>query len=161
MRSGLQRFPDFGTELKRPFHVHERCYECAEFYGPGHGEPGCNAWRASKEFRCADFLKLPDVMPGDDHRQVFPPSRMKDRKVPREQEAAPSQISSSTRTPTPASAAQQIDPKRHCSCGRSLPKRRRHCDVCRDTRKQETMTRFNEKRPSRSHHASDAPQNAA
>ena len=76
MNNGFQRFPDFGKEVKRPFPVHENCYDCAEFYD------GCNAWPVRKEFRCADLLKLPAVMPGE-HRQVFPPSRMKGRKVPR------------------------------------------------------------------------------
>ncbi len=76
------RFPDFGKELQRPFEVHEACYACVEFYGPGRGVVGCNAWLASKAFNCADFLRLPDVMPGTSG-QVFPASRMGGRKEPR------------------------------------------------------------------------------
>jgi len=79
--------PDFGEEVKRPFEVHENCYDCAEVYGPGRGVVGCNAWPASKAFNCADFLRLPDVMPGM-NGQVFPPSRMGDRKEPRIRSAA-------------------------------------------------------------------------
>lgn len=91
-RIELQRFPDFGKELRRPFEVHEICYDCAEFYGPGHGERGCDAWPANKpmftpdhkHLMCLDFLRLPDVMPGEPTGQIFPPSRMKDRRIPRE-----------------------------------------------------------------------------
>lgn len=58
MTKGFQRFPDFGKELKRPFPVHESCYDCAEFYD------GCNAWPESKAFTCGKYNRLPDVMPG-------------------------------------------------------------------------------------------------
>lgn len=26
------KLPDFGKELRRPFEVHENCYDCVEFY---------------------------------------------------------------------------------------------------------------------------------
>jgi hypothetical protein len=66
----------FGHEVKRTFLNSEQCYDYAEFYD------GCNAWPASKAFRCADYLRFPDVLPGN-YGQVFPPSRMKGRKEPR------------------------------------------------------------------------------
>lgn len=72
----LTTHPDFGREVRRPFEVHENCYDCVEFYD------GCNAWLASKEFHCADYNRLPDVMPGT-CGQVFPPSLMRGRKEPR------------------------------------------------------------------------------
>ena len=52
------KFPDFDKDIRRPFAVHEYCYDCAEFYH------GCNAWPGSKSFDCADYYALPDVMPG-------------------------------------------------------------------------------------------------
>jgi hypothetical protein len=79
----MNRFPDFGKELQRGFEVHENCYDCAEFYGPGHGVVGCNAWPAAKVFACADYLRLPDVGVNGQTGQEFPPSRMGDRKEPR------------------------------------------------------------------------------
>ncbi len=41
--------------------------------------------------------------------------------------------------------------QRFCDCGATLPKRRRYCDECRERRKRETMTRFNQKHPGRRH----------
>lgn len=58
MTNGLQRFPDLGKELRRPFSVHEHCYDCAAFYD------GCEAWPAAKEFGCGHYQRLPDVMSG-------------------------------------------------------------------------------------------------
>lgn len=123
------RFPDFtgssasdlAKELKRPFKVCEHCYDCVEFYGEGHGSYGCNAWPVNKPFRCADYYRLPDVMPGT-CGQVFPPSRMQGRKEPREL-AAPDTSPSGPR---------------HCDCGETLAKGRRLCDQCRSQRRQQT-----------------------
>lgn len=60
MNGGFQRFFDFGKELRRPFEVHENCYDCAEFYD------GCSAWPADRAFTCATYCRLPDIMPGFD-----------------------------------------------------------------------------------------------
>ena len=76
-------FPDFGKEMHRPFNVDERCYDCAEFYGPGHGQPGCNAMPANPNARCLDYLRLPDVGVDGQTGQEIPPSRMGGRKEPR------------------------------------------------------------------------------
>ena len=65
MSNGLKRFPGFGRELKRDYLVHERCYDCAEFYD------GCKAWPEDKAFSCGQYNPLPDVMPGT-CGQVFP-----------------------------------------------------------------------------------------
>lgn len=81
------RFPDFGQELKRPFEVCSRCYDCVEFYGEGHGSTGCDAWPADRPFRCADYYPLPPVGINGETGQHFPPSRMKGRKEPRERKA--------------------------------------------------------------------------
>jgi hypothetical protein len=69
----FKRFPEFGKELRRPFQVHENCFDCTEFHD------GCNAWPESKPFDCADYYPPPDVMPGT-YGQVFPPWRMQGRK---------------------------------------------------------------------------------
>ncbi|MEN6336815.1 MAG: hypothetical protein ABFE01_21370, partial [Phycisphaerales bacterium] len=76
----FSRFPDFGKELRRPFEVCEHCYDCVEFYGPGHGEVGCHAWPADRPFRCADYFPLPPVGIDGSTGQNFPPSRMGGRK---------------------------------------------------------------------------------
>ncbi len=68
--------PGFDEKLSRPFPVHEYCYDCAESYH------GCSAWPEKRPFDCADYYRLPDVMPGT-CGQVFPPSRMQGRKKPR------------------------------------------------------------------------------
>ncbi len=80
----FKRFPEFGKELRRPFEVCSRCYDCVEFYGEGHGSTGCNAWPAGKPFRCGDFYPLPPVGINGETGQHFPPSRMQGRKEPRE-----------------------------------------------------------------------------
>jgi hypothetical protein len=51
-------FPDIDERLSRPFPVHENCYDCAEFHH------GCHAWPEKRPFACADYYRLPDVMPG-------------------------------------------------------------------------------------------------
>jgi len=168
-RCPLQRFPDFGKELRRPFEVHELCYDCAEFYGPGHGERGCDGWPADKPVKpkdgghllCLDFNRLPDVMPGEPTGQMFPPSRMNGRRTPRERNIATSATVPlrEKRKLKATPAAQDIDPKRQCVCGRHLPKRRRYCDHCRQARRYETMRRFEKSHPGRSHRVSRLPQN--
>jgi hypothetical protein len=162
-RLQLRRFPEFGAELRRPFQVHEVCFDCAEFYD------GCTAWPASKSMksadkkhlRCLDFLPLPDVLPGSPTGQVFPSSRMKGRKVPRERQTELAPARAEPKAPMSALVASPIDPKRHCACGRQLPRRRRYCDACREARKLETMARFNEQHPNRSHRGAPEPVAAA
>jgi len=160
-RTTDKAFPDFGKELRRPFEVRAICYDCAEFYGPG------DAWPANKpmftadkkHLRCLDFLPLPDVMPGT-HGQVFPPSRMKGRKTPRERQDNGTPPRPAQKAQTPKRAAQQIDPKRRCACGSHLPVRRRYCDACRERRRREARDRFEQKHPGRLHRVSGVPQNA-
>jgi len=125
----MTRFPDFGNELKRPFEVHENCCDCAEFYD------GCNAWPASKPWGCTDYLRLPDVMPGT-CGQVFPPSRMGDRKEPR--------IRSDAQQPTTPPVA--LDGARVCKCGRPMKRRRRMCDYCRDSKRAESQRNWQKSR---------------
>ncbi len=168
-RIELQRFPDFGKELRRPFEVHEICYDCAEFYGPGHGERGCDAWPANRPIKtpdgkhllCLDFNRLPDVMPGEPTGQVFPPSRMNGRKTPRERTSKPTITPAALKVSVPTVAIREIDPKRQCACGRHLPKRRRYCDDCRERRKREATARFKKTHRGRPHRALDRPTVAA
>jgi hypothetical protein len=164
------RSPDFGAELRRPFEVHECCYDCVEFYG------GCNAWPAGKPFACADYHQLPDVLPGTTG-QMFPPSRMKGRKEPRARsgpatpgkpapiaekdeeaesgsegpaptitqaahvEAQGEQSPKQTRRPSPV-ACHGLNGEHLCECGAVLPKRKRCCDACRLKRRDEAIRRW-------------------
>ena len=169
----MNRFPDFGKELRRPFEVHENCYDCAEFYGPGHGAMGCQGWRASRGFACRDFNRLPDVLPGT-CGQMFSPSRRQTQAGPElepiEQDlpksnrptapepdpAGPPAIDAPRKDPpagqTPSQARQQspaavpgLDGQRSCTCGNLLRKHERCCAACRAERRKQTMLR----RPSR------------
>jgi len=159
--------PEFGKELRRPFPVHENCYDCAEFYGPGHGVPGCNAWPASKDFACLDFLRLPDVGVNGQTGQEIPPSRMGGRREPRIRSAAstptrvqvqpknppiPPAINAPPRDPStgqPQKQTRQQSPaanpgpcgERLCGCGAPLRKRQRCCEICRLRRREETIRR--------------------
>jgi hypothetical protein len=147
----MTRFPDFGKELQRPFEVHENCSDCAEFYGPGHGVPGCNAWPASKDFACLDFLRLPDVGVNGQTGQEFPPSRMGGRKEPRIRR--PTALEQATAGP-PAIEAPPTDPPtrrpgqpgelgaRICGCGGILPKGKRLCDTCRAEHRRRTLRQY-------------------
>lgn len=143
-RIELQRFPDFGKELRRPFEVHEVCYDCAEFYGPGHGKRGCDAWPANRPIKtpdgkhllCQDFNRLPDVMPGEPAGQVFPPSRMDARKTPRG-------IQTETGQPKPETSA-TMRPRRIrlCDCGAELERGKRLCDRCRGRRRKQSKRAY-------------------
>ena len=62
----MKTFPDFGKELSRPFKVDERCYGCAELCH------GCTARPENPDKRYAEYLHLPDLMPGT-CGQTFPP----------------------------------------------------------------------------------------
>jgi hypothetical protein len=166
-RFPLQRFPDFGKELRRPFEVHEVCYDCAEFYGPGHGERGCDAWPANKPMKtpdkkhllCLDFNRLPDVMPGEPTGQIFPPSRMNGRRTPRERTTEPATAQPIATAHRPAVAStRQIDPQRRCPCGQPVPKRRRYCDRCTQVRKQQAKEKYELEHTGRSHRPSRGPE---
>ena len=122
----MRSFPDFGKELKRPFEVHEHCYDCAELYH------GCNAWPTARQFACADYSPLPDVGVNGKTGQEFPPSRMGDRKEPR--------IRSTGKQPDPAPIA--TDRARPCKCGRPMGKRRRLCDYCRDAKRAKSRRKW-------------------
>ena len=145
----MRRFPDFGRELRRPFAVHENCYDCAGFYD------GCDAWPESRPFDSTDCYLLPDVMPGG-HGQVFPPSRMRGRKQPQAREgpeqgqSEASPVSSTAVGPLPRRPPGQtrrrspvanrgLSGERLCECGATLRKRKRCCDACRLKRREETM----------------------
>jgi hypothetical protein len=146
------RFPSFGRELERPFDVADGCFDCREFYGEGHGDVGCNAWPASRwptdgPCPCADFNRIPDVLPGE-CGQRFPPSRMNGRKEPRERQSAATDTDSQRREQSQSD--QRIrrrspagvpggEGKRSCACGAPLPKRKRCCDDCRANRRRQTL----------------------
>jgi hypothetical protein len=141
----------FGAELRRPFEVYESCYGCVELHN------GCNAWRQSRPFACADYFPLPDVGVNGATGQDFPPSRMGSRKEPRARTGSAETVkpnasrkdansqrppqaggSSPTRRQSPVSS-RGLDGGRLCGCGATLKKRHRCCEVCRLQRRQETM----------------------
>ena len=150
----MNRFPYFGKELRRPFEVHENCYDCASFYD------GCKGWRASRDFECWDFNRLPDVMPGT-CGQTFPPSRRRARPElepePIEPEPAESRRPTAPEPDTasiPAIEACPGDPPtsrsseprqsgvRTCGCGADLPKGKRLCPTCRTEARRRTKRRY-------------------
>jgi len=147
-RCPLQRFPDFGRELRRPFEVHGICYDCAEFYGSGHGERGCDGWPETKpmftadrgQLCCPDFNRLPDVAPGKPTGQVFPPSRMNGRKTPRQGAAETSECGDRTESKTrPAGKPAKL---RLCACGEPLAAGRQLCNGCRQEHRRQTRRRY-------------------
>jgi hypothetical protein len=154
-------FPDFGKELQRPFAVAEQCYDCAELYD------GCRAWPESKPFQCADYNRLPDVMP-DDCGQVFPAARMQGRKEPRLRQETVAHNRGECRAPSPMPGGKQLARSRGgprlCECGAVLFKGRRFCDSCRAQRRRQTMREYMRSRraaPQESEDLSDMPLFAA
>lgn len=135
LRCPLQRFPDFGKELRRPFDVHELCYDCVEFYGPGHGEHGCGGWPASQELRCADRNRLPAVMPGT-CGQAFPLSRGRHRTAP---QPLPEPDGPADSRPV---ARPKARTPRQCGCGANLDKGKRLCDRCRERRRKQSKRAY-------------------
>jgi len=131
-------YPDFGKELQRSFGVHENCYNCAGFYD------GCVAWPAEREFACGVYNPLPDVPAGTCGQKspgvrCSPEGRHKTGPV----RSTGTSRSSRSRTgqprrPSPAGTPTG-DGERLCECGVTLPRRRRCCDACRLTRRQETL----------------------
>jgi hypothetical protein len=145
--------------------MHENCADCVEYYHT------CRTWPENRPFACADFYRLPDVLPGTTGQRV-PSSRMGGRTEPRvrrestaEDDQEPAHASTpaparkrpkpkdSNRIPSPAATPGQ-EGERLCTCGATLPKRRRCCDNCRQTRREETASRHNvQKRQFRASHA--------
>ncbi len=130
---------EFGAELKRPFPVHEHCYDCAEFYY------GCMGWRAAKDFACKGYNRLPDVMPGT-YGQVFPPSRRSGLiGNQRAERTIPVGRSHSEHIP---SEGVRLSPEVHnaevrtCGCGAILPKSKRFCDSCRIQNRRRTKRAY-------------------
>ena len=139
----LTTHPDFGQELHRPFEVHENCFDCAGFYY------GCKGWRASTDFACGDFHRLPDVLPGT-CGQRFPAVSRKlacGMAKGRQTEYADTiPCSSAPDTDSRVAAddsgeapvvnrvgvrACMVNRERLCGCGATLSKGKRFCDQCR------------------------------
>ncbi len=78
----LNRFPDFGKEVRRPFEVHENCSDCAGFYD------GCQGWPDSRPFDCHSVTRLPDV-PAGTCGQRFPATVRKLAAIPEDSEGRP------------------------------------------------------------------------
>jgi hypothetical protein len=151
----MKTFPDFGKELRRPFEVDQRCFDCAELYH------GCKGTPENPDMRCADALRLPDVKAGTTG-QVIPPSRMGDRKEPRVRGETASAAPGKPATSVPAKVPEQNKgdardlvgkpaantsgqstgsvktANRVCGCGAPLPKGRRLCDACRTQNRRQT-----------------------
>jgi len=120
----FKTFSEFGRELTGAFNMHENCYDCAGFYD------GCEGWRASRDFTCADFHRLPKVAPGT-YGQRFPASRRSERA---EYQPADTDIVAGGDTCVEvASLSHKIHraKTRTCGCGAILPTGRRLCDICR------------------------------
>jgi hypothetical protein len=145
----MNRFPDFGKELRRSFEVHENCYECASFYD------GCPAWPAAREFACRQCDRLPDVPSGTCGQQL-PPFR---RQVSSRPASDPieTQSTRSNRGPAPepqGTTAPKVDDllakesdresktkTRTCPCGLPRQKGKRLCEKCRKQNRRETKRR--------------------
>jgi hypothetical protein len=135
----IRCFPGPDKKLKRPFAVHECCYDCVEFYH------GCSAWPEKRPFDCSDYYSLPVVMPGT-CGQVFPPSRMRGRKEPKVPQKTTAGNHDDSLAPAPAPArtkpASSHAGPRLCECGAALPKGKRLCESCRVQRRRQTMREY-------------------
>jgi hypothetical protein len=146
----VNKFPEFGAELKRDFEVSAGCYDCVEFYD------GCNARRADPNSRCLDYFPLPPVGVNGKTGQETPPLRMGDRKEPRIRSATPKpdhakprgeatrRIGQSPKQPRQQSSAGNPGPdgERLCGCGARLRKRERCCGACRLQRRKDALERY-------------------
>ena len=133
--------------------IHEDCCGCIEFYH------GCHAQPEGKAFKCADYRRLPDVMPGVP-LPPFPPSKMQgrieprirtepaaeqERPAPRRRAVAQPQSgpmpSVTPRAPRRQSPVAQVGPdgERLCQCGAKLGKKKRCCVDCRSKRRVESL----------------------
>ena len=138
----FKAFPEFGKELKRPFEVHENCYDCADFYDD------CKGWRASRGFACEDFNRLPNVVPGT-YGQRFPASRRSElaKHQAAERDIAPGKSYRESSSTAGGDAHAEVAGLSHeihktkvraCGCGAILPKGRRLCDQCRTQNRRQT-----------------------
>jgi hypothetical protein len=139
-------FPKFGEQLKRLFELRENCYDCAEFYD------GCGGWRASRDFACEGFNRLPDVIAGT-YGQRFPQSRKSERAEypPVGIYMAPgkrycessSAVGGNTNAETTNLPHEIRRAKvRTCGCGAALPKGKRLCDQCRTENRRQTKREY-------------------
>ena len=126
----MRRFPDFGRELRRPFAVHENCYDCAGFY------EGCKVWPAAREFACGVYNPLPDVLPGTCGQRF--PATSRQLTTLAEDKAKPDSLADAS--VAKRSATRKRD--RHCTCGSPLPKGKRLCDLCRIQNKRQTKRNY-------------------
>jgi hypothetical protein len=141
--------PEFGKDVRRDFEVSSFCYDCAVFYD------GCPAWRASRDFACRDFNRLPDVGIDGKLGQEFPPSRRRTNAGP---EPAPEPIEQQPVESSQGPALEQdqasltaIDtpqmdwPTRRpriCDCGAELPKGKRLCETYRTENRRRTLRTY-------------------
>ena len=116
----MRASPNFGKELRRDFEVHENCYDCADFYD------GCPAWRASRDFACQDFNRLPDVLPGTCGQKSPPPRRQ----------------AACGLAPKPVEHQTANRKARTCGCGVALSKSKRLCDTCRTESRRQTRREY-------------------
>lgn len=126
----FQRFPDLGKELRRPFEIHECCYDCAAFYD------GCSAWPASKPCKCRYYQRLPDVMPGTYGQ------RLPDKVIVPENPTGDQQPMQRTRTGGAEPGPKKPCSSRRCRCGAVLPKGKRLCDQCRIENRRQTKRQY-------------------
>jgi hypothetical protein len=125
----MNRFPDFGKELKRPFAVHENCCDCAAFFD------GCEGSRASRGGTCGRYDRLPDVMPGAYGQE--PPERPV--AVTRQVDAGPRE---ELGLPKVRAKRPKLTGPRTCECGAPLAKGKRYCDKCRDRRRRDSKRHY-------------------
>jgi len=139
-------FPEFGEQLRRSFEIHENCFDCADFYD------GCGGWRASRDFACEDFNRLPAVMPGT-YGQRFPQSRRSERAeyqpagrymaLGKSYCESSSAAGGNTHTETTDLPHEIRRAKvRTCGCGAILPKGKRLCDTCRTQNRRQTKRHY-------------------
>jgi hypothetical protein len=134
--------PEFGKDVRRDFEVSASCYDCATFYD------GCAAWRASRDFACGDFNRLPDVGIDGAIGQEFPPSRRRTTAQQPIEQDLPNSIQPTTPEPapttTPTGQSTETDsPKaRICGCGADLTKGKRLCDACRTESRRRTKRQY-------------------
>lgn len=143
MNTECKRFPDFGRELRRSYAVHANCYDCAAFY------EGCDGWQAAKEFNCAHYQQLPDVMPATCGQpwseKVFVPADLHGdgESAEQRQEERPRPVQTMANHD---SNDQEGNDVRQWDCGEALAKGRQYCDAYRVKRRRETMREYMRRR---------------
>jgi hypothetical protein len=161
----FNKFPEFGEQLKRLFEVHENCYDCAEFYDGCNAWPENKPFDCVDYYPLPDVMPgtcgqvfPPSRMQGrrepQSRRQRFPPTSRKLAAIPVGSKLE-DQLEAGTTPSTAMGRLPQRPPRRTCrpspianrglsgerlcECGAVLHKRRRCCDACRLTRREETM----------------------